>query len=262
MPDSDLAIMQPEYLAKLCMQRVNTQMHSWHEQVPWELFLEYVLPYAVLSEPRDTSLELLAKLEEYLIQFVRPGRLDTTALGLNYRAFDFTTPRITFHPAKPNKVNAYSPKQVIHDKLASCTGESVFLVYCLRVVGVPARVAGVPHWNRSAAICPQGIKSPACGNHNWVEVYLGLTRGWAFLDQNSLNGLNKGFFFPAQTNELIPGDYFHAVYASTWNRTAGNKYFPLVFDPNYKQVSAVDHTQFYHDLANNSNEKEIWMATS
>jgi hypothetical protein len=60
----------------------------------------------------------------------------------------------------------YSP--LVHSN-SSCTGLSVFLVAAYRSVGIPARVAGVPHWLKGPSICPDGDESPDCGNHNWGE---------------------------------------------------------------------------------------------
>ena len=153
MPASDLKLMEPLYLATLTVSRVRKRLTRW-SNIPWDIFLEFVVPYAVLSEPRDTTLEFLHDFEAYLNHHTpEDASLSEIALILNQKAFAYTDPPIKFEGAPPNKVNAYSPSEVVKAKAASCTGESVFLVYALRLVGVPARVAGVPHWDRGIRIC-------------------------------------------------------------------------------------------------------------
>ena len=145
--------------------------------VPWSVFLDAAVPYAALSEPRD-GFNARRALRPFMSALVRPNAtLEEAVVALNLRAWSFTAPPITFQASSPNKVNAYSPREVIAAKHASCTGESVFLVAALRSVGVPARVAGVPHWLKGPDVCPQGDASPPCGNHNWVGTLLVLVGG-------------------------------------------------------------------------------------
>ena len=54
--------------------------------------------------------------------------------------------RIKFVAAPPDELNHYSVFSVLNARNSSCTGLAVFLACSLRSVGIPARVAGVPHW--------------------------------------------------------------------------------------------------------------------
>lgn len=251
MPDPDVKHprISANFLATLVVKKVKKRLNRW-KSIPWNIFVEFVLPYASLSEPRDESLSesFMTKLEGYVDGLLAPDQtLSDAALTLNRKGYAFTNPPIVFVAAPPNKVNAYSPYEVARNKSASCTGESVFLVHALRLAGIPARVAGVPHWNRGSQICPKGDASPACGNHNWVEVYTEKNE-WAFLDQNTATGINEAWFVPTFTNELVDGDKMHSIYAATWSAKS-SVHFPLVFDPKYHYVSAVHRTKWYQSMS-------------
>lgn len=97
----------------------------------------------------------------------------------------------------------------VHETLqhgyASCTGLSILLVAACRSLGVPARMAGTPEWNR-----PEG------GNHNWVEVYDDATRTWKFTGAAEWSGWDQGWFFPVPAKAQVPRDLMHAIYATSW----------------------------------------------
>lgn len=215
--------------------------------IPFSVFLEYVLPFYALSEPLD-SLDFRKRLKPFMravLQKENNLTLSKAAILLNLNAWKITNPPIVFEAAPPNKVNFYSVNQVIQAKRASCTGESVFLVAAFRSLGLPARVAGVPHWNFDSDKCPEGKYSPSCGNHNWVEVFVGIDNeeeevvtgsssgGWAFLDQNSgSKTLNTAWFFThANIDPLVTNSKDHAIYAAGFTKNKHTDYFPLVFDP-------------------------------
>lgn len=247
MPEYDLTAYGGDFLGPWALERVKKRLERF-PHIPWRIFVEYVLPYASLSEPRDLTLEFVQLFTAHVSQFVTPhANLTALALLLNIKAFAYTDPPIKFVGAPPNQVNAYSAMEVVRAKNSSCTGESVFLTLGLRLAGIPARVAGVPHWKRGQVKCPVW-DSGACGNHNWVEVYVGNGR-WAFIDQNTdTPRLDQAWFFPELTNEL-DGSYFHAVYAARWNQHTTNITFPLVFDPGYQEVPAIERTSWYHNKA-------------
>jgi len=251
MPESDLGKVGSYTLATITLKRMRKRTARW-PAVPWEIFVEFTLPYASLSEPRDQSLSagFMDQLEAYVDKSIPAGTslFDAVSL-LNAKAFQYTDPPIKFVSAPPNKVNAYSAFEVVGNKTASCTGEAIFLVHALRLAGIPARVAGVPHWNRGRDKCPDGDRSPVCGNHNWVEAYT--EKGWVFLDQNTGNPPNHAWFVPELTKELVPGSKFHSVYAATWNRR-DPAYFPLVFDPYNAEVPAIERTKWYQSFSDPS----------
>merc|ERR1712232_1348444 len=139
---------------------------------------------------------------------------------------------------------------------ASCTGLAIFLVDALRCAGIPARVAGVPHWNKGPKICPHGDEDADCGNHNWVEVWV--DGQWHFLDQHGeKNVLDQGWFYPNDVRFQVPNTKNHSIFSTSWAPThllenenlypfnKAVKYFPMVWDWENKNVKGWDSTLFY-----------------
>jgi hypothetical protein len=241
------------FLVDHVIYRMQIRHRRWHGLIDWTMFLDAILPYATLTEPRD-GFDVNKILGPYMEKLLTSNSISLreAIIQLNLHAWSFTSPPIVFKAAPPNKVNAYSVQQVIQAKQASCTGESVFLVAAMRSVGIPARIAGVPHWNKGPDACPDGDSSPPCGNHNWVEAFDG--NDWVFVDQNSgLDTVNQAWFFPSLTNQLPGnGDKQHMIYASSWLRQS-SLYFHLVFDSEHeKDVHAIDRTEWYHHLVTRS----------
>merc|ERR1712098_547479 len=94
-------------------------------------------------------------------------------------------------------------------------------------------------------VCPDGDADPPCGNHNWVEVWTG--GAWSFVDEDTSNPLNKSWFFPADTNDQVPGSRNHSIYASSWKST-GN-WYPMVWDWSNHHVPSIERTKWYHEIA-------------
>eukprot|EP00854_Cymbomonas_tetramitiformis_P024423 gene24423-29697_t len=119
---------------------------------------------------------------------------------MNTVAWDVTSPRIRFIAAPSDEVNNYSPSQVMNGTFTqgrpggSCTSCAVFFVAACRAVGIPARVAGVPHWNKGFATCPHGDSDEQCGDHNWAEVWA--DGAWHFVDPAGDLRLDHGWFYP------------------------------------------------------------------
>lgn len=117
--------------------------------------------------------------------------------------------------------------------LLSCTGLAIFVVSCLRAVGVPARVAGVPHWNKGPTACPNGDRDADCGNHSWVEAHDGLQ--WIFVSPgDSHGGVEHGWFYPDPARDQIPKSGNHSIYASSWRRSRKTR------DPSGREFGAVE----------------------
>lgn len=108
----------------------------WAAAVPWDIFLNDVLPYSSLDEPRDNWRPLFHGLFTPLVSRARTATEAAQVLneaiwgiwGIRFKGGQ--TPAIM------------SPTQTIAAGHASCTGLSIFLVDALRSVGIPARVAG------------------------------------------------------------------------------------------------------------------------
>ena len=232
----------------------------WGLSVPWHIFLNDVLPYSSLTEPRErwrplffsyySSVPALNNLSFSLAQ---------AATWMNTYGWNIRDPRIVFR-ADPSPVGVwdYDPFSVLYNGYASCTGLSIFLVSALRSIGIPARVAGTPHWNLGPSVCPQGDQSPDCGNHDWVEVWA--DGGWAFVDEDGNTVLNTSWFVPHWTKHQSPASLNHSIFAASWANSSyiaavygGDSdplalpfnYFPMVWNWSTKINSAWEVTRRY-----------------
>ena len=226
MPKKDLHRLSPAFLAKnVAFALIARKRFAWSSGIPWALFLNEVLPYAVLTERRDDWRKLFFIRMGDCVEGVSSAK--AAAVAMNKCAWEIVQPPIVFVAAPPNELNQYSPLEVLRAHNASCTGLSVFLVDALRSVGIPARVAGVPHWNKGPKVCPHADNDPPCGNHDWVEVWV--EGSWHFIDQRGNSpGLDKSWFYPALTDLQVPLSGNHSVYATSWAdpRTLDPKYYP------------------------------------
>ncbi|CAK8998333.1 Alpha-L-fucosidase [Durusdinium trenchii] len=263
MPDADLDALKPSFVAENVRGALRARKtFHWASLAPLPVFYNDVLPYASLTEPRDPW---RPKLFEFMRE-ATSGCLDAVcaALALNSHAWEIVDPPIIFVAAKPDELNSYSPFQTMARHNASCTGLSVFLVDALRAAGVPSRIAGVPHWNKGVTVCPGGDADAPCGNHNWVEVFV--DGGWHFLDQRGAhNELDRGWFFPADTNLQVPAgkdgaQTNHSIFSSSWApgevllkldphayaSFSPFSHFPMVWDWAARSVPAWESVAFYH----------------
>ncbi|EEQ99172.1 hypothetical protein Pmar_PMAR018289 [Perkinsus marinus ATCC 50983] len=264
-------------LCQVRQAQLTRRRFPWGQQVAHSLFLNDVLPFASLSEEASDfrgcngSSGHGSEFISFMQSLVKPC-LDATCavMTLNEKAWEFTKPPITFVAAPPNEADPYSLYDVIERKSSSCTGLALYLVAALRSVGVPARVAGTPHWNKGDVECPNGDKDAPCGNHNWVEAYIPehgeSPAGWAVVDQRSvpLRALNTSFFIPSPAHDQDGSTVNHTIYAASFappemllhecDYPVGlgvhpAKNFPLVFDWSYQSVPAWNTTVMYHNLA-------------
>lgn len=196
----------------------------WSAQIPHDVFLDAILPYASVNEARDPwRADLRARFLPLVKDAKTPGEAATilnreiwSALGVMY-----STQR-----KRPDQ----SPKETMESGLASCSGLSILLIAACRSVGVPARFVGTPLW------------SDGSGNHSWVEVWT--DGGWHFTGAAEATGehLDRGWFKDRAATAKI-GDPQTAIYASTWNDSP--LVFPLVWAKNDRSVRAVEVTERY-----------------
>lgn len=229
--------------------------------IPWGIFLNDVVPYATLTEPRDNWRPVFFHYFSQQVALTNGSisTIDAAVRWMNEFAWDIVNPPIVFNASgDPTGLNEYSPFQVMAAHYASCTGLSVFLVSCLRSVGIPARVAGTPHWNLGNQTCPDGDASPDCGNHDWVEVWA--NGGWSFVDERGDIALNTSWFFPGHVSHQVPSSLNHSIYATSYAPTewllaqyGGDDdalavpvpYFPMAWDWGNAQVPGWDVTLRY-----------------
>jgi hypothetical protein len=259
MPERDLSLNISIFVDTVTYALRARRMLPWGEKVPWPVFLNDVLPYSVLAEPRDPwrpfFWSFFTQNLTYWTQLQNMSITDAAA-WMNNWGWHVDDPPIHFHAGTFDGLNAYSPFQVIARGNSSCTGLSVYLVSALRTMGIPARVAGTPHWNLGPAVCPDGDQSEDCGNHDWVEAW---TDGaWSFIDEAGDKKLNTSWFFPGNAKHQVPGQLNHSIFATSWS-PAGDipvadrydslavpfEYFPMVWDWGDKISSAFDVTLRY-----------------
>ncbi|RYD32083.1 MAG: transglutaminase domain-containing protein [Verrucomicrobiaceae bacterium] len=199
------------------------QTFPWARDVPEEIFLNDVLPYAVFDEPRDPWRG------EFMVKAAPLVRNATTATEavqiLNKEFFKL----INTHYDTGRKRTNQSPKESMEQGKATCTGLSILLVDACRAIGIPARAVGTPMWSNGR------------GNHTWVEIW---DNGWHFTgaDEYDPAGLNRGWFTgdAAKADASKPAN---AIYATSWKKSGLT--FPLVWAEKDTSVAAVDVTSRY-----------------
>jgi len=224
MPVADLQTLSAPFL----MTNLNLAYEA-RERAPWRanvtkgMFLNDVLPYACMNEPRDPWREELHRICLPMIAGCKtPGE---AAQVLNRKLFPLLKVRYNTSRRRPDQ----SPRESIESGVATCTGLSILLVDACRAVGIPARIAGTPMWSNMR------------GNHTWVEVWDG---GWHFVGAAEPDdaGLDHAWF-AHDAAEAKRDVSEHAIYATSFQRTDVS--FPLVWLPGDKSVSAVNVTDRY-----------------
>ncbi|MEW5312107.1 MAG: hypothetical protein WDW38_003759 [Sanguina aurantia] len=207
------------------------QAHAWSRSVPEDIFLNNVLPYANMDEPRDDWRSLFSALFAPIV--AGAGSLTGAAQLLNERIWSIWG--IEFQPDHTPEI--MSPSQTISAGFASCTGLSIFLVDACRAVGIPARVAGTPDWQE---VRNGDSPKERFHNHNWAEIWDG--EHWSFTGAAEYNpaGFNRTWFFPHPAKGQIPGDTLQAIYAVSFKPS--DTYFPLI----WRDTPEAKHNRVVH----------------
>lgn len=225
MPRGDRDTMSLELLREnvhyACLAR---KEYPWAKSLPDSVFLNEVLPYAVVDEVRDSWRADFYERFAPCVAGCTTLREAFEAVNRNLRdrvQVDYNTLR--------EKTNQ-SPAESMRQHMASCTGLSVLLVDALRAVGVPARFAGTAAWHDNR------------GNHSWTEVWL--DGEWRFTEYYYA-GLDEAWFLP-DAGKASPDDRAHAIYAVSFRPTGD--WFPMVWSESSREVHAVNVSQRYVDL--------------
>ncbi|MHC4177602.1 MAG: transglutaminase domain-containing protein, partial [Planctomycetota bacterium] len=224
MPRRDLEALSAEFLLENTDLAYRAMQDApWAGQVPKEIFLNYVLPYANVNERRDAWRK---DFYDRFLPVVKDCKTPAEAAErLNRSIFKELEVKYSRKRLKPDQ----SPYESMESGLASCTGLSILLVDACRAVGVPARFVGTPLW------------ADRSGNHTWVEVW---DRGWHFTGaaEPSPNGLDHAWFV-RRASQAKHDPPIHAIYAVSYKRTPLK--FPLVWNRRADYVHAVDVTDRY-----------------
>ena len=225
MPEEDRRQLTAEYLLEnTAVAHETWESVPWRDDVPQEIFLDSVLPYASINERRD---DWRRSFHEQFAPLVAEARTPSEAAAiLNNKVFPMVGVKYSTQRPKADQ----SAMESIEAGLASCTGLSVLLIDACRSVGVPARFVGTPLW------------SDGSGNHSWVEIYD--DGKWHFTGAAEPSGmeLNRGWF-AGRASGAMEGDPRRAIFAVTWRKVP--LHFPLVWKPEDTSVGAVDVTRRY-----------------
>ncbi|RYG35141.1 hypothetical protein EON81_13600, partial [bacterium] len=224
MPLSDLKALPAAKVTEAAhLARLAQKSTSWGPQLPAEVYLDSVVPYAAATEPRQS---MRAEFQERYLPLVTgtktPGE---AALLVNGRLFkDYNV----VYNTRRLRTDQSSPESIAQG-MATCTGLSIMLVDALRAVGVPSRMAGIHSWPGRG------------GNHTWVEVWD--NGGWHFVGaaEPDANGLDHGWFAD-EAGGAIEDQRKNAIFAVTF-RDLGD-HFPLSWDPD-ASLPAVNVTARY-----------------
>ena len=226
MPLRDLTSLDADYLLENLRYAQKAFAEApWKDKVSPELYREYILPYANLTEKRESWRKgFYEKLQPLVKGIDSPGDV---AVKLNQTIYELF--KVKYHPTKRPRPDQ-GPLESIKAGFASCTGLSVLLVDACRSVGIPARVAGVAQWT----------KGP--GNHTWVEVWDGT---WHCLGAAESKKLNQVWFGEGAA-AADTGNSMKRVYAASFSRTT--LHFPVAWNPYACYVPAIDVSQHYKEL--------------
>jgi predicted esterase len=233
MPASDRATLSAEFLMEnLSLALEAKKKFPWAKSVPERMFVNDVLPYASLDEPRDPWRADFYRRCSNIVSGCETAT--EAAQALNREFFK----QINVHYNTGRKRTNQSPKESIEQGKATCTGLAIILVDACRAVGVPARIAGVPEWAQKE------------GNHTWVEIWDG---GWFFTgaDEYDKNGLDRAWFNNDAATTVRSPKPLNQIYATSWRRTG--QYFPLSWDLASRAVPGINVSARYATLATGTN---------
>lgn len=211
------------------------EQFAWAQQLPEEVYLCDVLPYAVVDEVRDSW-------RKELYGIFAPEVEGCATMYDAICAVNANIPRLTGvdYNTLREKTNQ-SPSESMRQGMASCTGLSILLVDAYRAVGIPARFVGTASWHDNR------------GNHSWTEVWL--DGEWRVTEYYFPSQLDHLWFMP-DASKARADDRTYAIYATRF--AGGNDWFPMVWadededgpiEELPKWVGAENVTQHYIDLA-------------
>lgn len=224
MPISDLTSLKAEFLLEnLALAYKARREAAWGKDLPEEVFLNDVLPYANINERRDAwRKEFHDRFWPVVKDIKTPG---LAGAKLNQKIFQELNVKYSTKRRRADQ----GPRESMESGLASCTGLSILLIDACRACGVPARFVGTPLWTDKS------------GNHSWVEIW---DNGWHFTGAAEASGdeLDKAWFADRATTAKLD-EPEHSIYAVSFRKTPLS--FPMVWDRNNQDVFAINVTERY-----------------
>jgi transglutaminase-like putative cysteine protease len=158
MPLSDMAVYEPGYLLENSSMALRARKEMpWGNDIPDELFLNFVLPLRVNNEnPDDFRTTCYEELKN------RVEGMDALEAALEINRW--CQERVAYQPSDSR---TSSPLATILSARGRCGEESTLTVSALRTAGIPARQVYTPRWAHTD------------DNHAWVEFWA--AGGWHYL---------------------------------------------------------------------------------
>ncbi len=224
MPPKDLESLTSRFLLEhVAIAYEARDAARWGKQIPEEIFLNEVLPYANVNEARD---DVRRQLRDQFWPIVKDfDSISVAAANLNQAVFHQTGVRYSTQRRRADQ----GPRETLESKTASCTGLSILLIDACRSCGIPARFVGTPRWSDDS------------GNHSWVEIW---DNGWHFTGAAEPTGdqLDQAWFVE-RAAQATPGHPQHGIFAVSFRRT--DLRFPLAWHRGEHHVYAVEVTKHY-----------------
>lgn len=225
MPESDLKTLDKQLLSENIEYAYRArETFPWAKDIPEDIFLNDVLPYAVMDETRENWRKPFFELFGKRVEGCKDIHEAVKAVNGNINidtGVEYNTLR--------EKTNQ-SPAESMRQHMASCTGLAILLVDAFRSVGIPARFAGIASWHDGR------------GNHSWVEVWI--DGKWYITEYYMPRKLDYPWFL-ANTGKAKADDRNYAVYATSFKPTGD--YFPMVWNKTSKFIHAVNESTRYID---------------
>jgi len=134
------------------------KLMPWAKEVPWDIFLHYVLPHRVSQEPCERWRKRFFK---EIAPLVKHLSMKQATLFITKWCYQ----KAIYRPSAPWDLG---PLDIIKLGWGRCEEKAILLIDALRSVCIPARLAFVPAWQHTD------------GNHAWVEVWI--EGKWHILD--------------------------------------------------------------------------------
>ena len=150
MPLSDMAVFEPHYLKENAALALLTRSEMpWGNEIPYRLFLNFVLPLRVNNENPDNFRSLC---HDELKKRVEGMGAVEAALEINRWCHE----KVAYQPSDSR---TSAPLATILSARGRCGEESTLTVSALRTAGIPARQVYTPRWAHTD------------DNHAWVEFW-------------------------------------------------------------------------------------------
>ena len=214
MPERDLTTLTADFLLEnVDLAYKAREKYSWCASLPDSVFFNEVLPYANISEDRDTWRKDFY--ERFAPYAENSDNMVDAIMSIAHNIKDEVDVE---YNTKRSKVDI-SPLQAMKEHMATCTGLSILLTDAYRAVGIPSRLAGTAMWTNYK------------GNHTWSEVWI--DGEWQFIEYYP-DTLNQSWFV-ADAGKADPNNMLHWIYAASYKPT-GMPYYAAVDAPYIMQV--------------------------